>query len=194
MSHRLPILFPTCCSHSLGGALATLFTADVGQYGFDAGRALPQQEPSDPWWKSIANTFSGTSQQEQPTSSKGPPRPKSLLLYNFGSPRVGNEAFRDLFDSLLQDGSIDQAYRIVNGEDVVTRLPRTMNALVLGNVRYDHVGTTVLVAPASSSEEESENGTENNNVNESILWVEGESDDSACPVRDISMTLSGPSW
>lgn len=28
--------------HSLGGALATLFTADIAEFGMDAGRALPQ--------------------------------------------------------------------------------------------------------------------------------------------------------
>ena len=27
--------------HSLGGALATLFVADVGEFGVDAGRGLP---------------------------------------------------------------------------------------------------------------------------------------------------------
>jgi len=43
--------------HSLGGALATLFTADIAEYGIDASRSLPQKAPSDPWWKGIATTF-----------------------------------------------------------------------------------------------------------------------------------------
>jgi hypothetical protein len=163
--------------HSLGGSLATLFTADVGEYGLDAGRGLPQVEPSDEWWKSIANTLTGQRARQEAVE---PPRPKSLRLYNFGSPRVGNDVFRKNFDSLLENGKIDQAYRVVNGEDIVARLPRTMNALVLGNVNYEHVGTTVLVKePIEAS------------AGDALVWVEGESDDSACPVRD-GVTLTSP--
>lgn len=158
--------------HSLGGALATLFTADIGQFGVDAGRALPQLEPSDPWWKSIAAALSGRKELDK-VKGRGPPRPKSLHLYNFGSPRVGNDAFRDLVDSLLAESKIDQVYRIVNGEDVVARMPRTMNALAFGNVNYEHVGPTVLVSEPEQAE-----------VGDALIWVEGESDDNTCPVRD----------
>ncbi|GAX29096.1 hypothetical protein FisN_7Hh308 [Fistulifera solaris] len=164
--------------HSLGGALATLFTADIGEHGIDAGRGLPQSKPSDVWWKSIANTLIG--QKAADMEGKKPPRPKSLYLYNFGSPRVGNERFRIMFDSLLADGRITQAYRVVNGEDVVARLPRTVNALVFGNVGYDHVGTTVLVKDPSQADD-----------GEPLLWVEGESDDNTCPVRD-GIALTNP--
>ena len=157
--------------HSLGGALATLFIADIGEHGIDAGRGLPQLKPSDDWWKSIASTLMG--QKVADLEGKKPPRPHSLYLYNFGSPRAGNERFRYMFDDLLADGRITQAYRVVNGEDVVARLPRTVNALVFGNVGYDHVGTTVLVKEISQA-----------NEGEPLLWVEGESDDNTCPVRD----------
>jgi hypothetical protein len=164
--------------HSLGGALATLFVADIGEHGIDAGRGLPQSKPSDVWWKSIANTLIG--QKAADMEGKKPPRPRSLYLYNFGSPRVGNERFRILFDSLLADGRITQAYRVVNGEDVVARLPRTVNALVFGNVGYDHVGTTVLVKDPNQADD-----------GEPLLWVEGESDDNTCPVRD-GIALTNP--
>ena len=165
--------------HSLGAALATLFTADIGEYGVDAGRGLPQLDDSDAWWKSIANTLTGREAQDD--GGVKPPRPKSLKLYNFGSPRVGNEAFREKFDSLLTQGKIDQAYRLVNGEDVVARLPRTMNALVFGNVNYEHVGKTVLIRSPEQQEDDTK----------SLVWVEGESDDNACPVRD-GVALSSP--
>lgn len=161
--------------HSLGGALATLFTADIGEYGIDAGRSLPQKDPSDAWWKGVAKAFNFARTED---FAKAPPRPKSLRLYNFGSPRVGNIPFAEAFDRRVQEGKIDQAYRIVNGEDVVARMPRSVNALVLGQINYEHVGKTVLVTSEPSS-------------NSTSLWIEGESDDSRCPVRD-GVSLSSP--
>ena len=162
--------------HSLGCTLATLFTADIGQYGIDGGRGLPQLLESEPWWKGIANLVVGAQEKEE--SMIEPPRPKSLRLYNFGSPRVGNDAFADLFDALVCEGMIDQAYRIVNGEDVVARMPRTLNALALGQVRYEHVGTTVLITQPVESDGDVAPQME------SLVWIEGESDDRLCPVRD----------
>jgi hypothetical protein len=174
--------------HSLGAALATLFTADIGQYGVDAGRGLPQLLASEPWWKSITTTLMG--QEAQDAVNIEPPRPKSLRMYNYGSPRVGNEAFSDLFDALRDEGFIDQAYRVVNGEDVVARLPRTVNALVLGNVGYEHVGTTVLI---TQPEKNTDAATASSTTKPPPLriWVEGESDDSKCPVRD-GVSMSSP--
>jgi Lipase (class 3) len=172
--------------HSLGGALATLFTADVGQYGFDAGRGLPQLEPSEPWWTALTNTIMGQ-QALTGKSMKEPPRPKSLRMYNFGSPRVGNAAFAVLFDALVEEGYIIEAYRVVNGDDVVARMPRTVNALVFGQVGYDHVGKTVLVSQPPENESEEMDARQAM----PLLWVEGESDNSQCPVRDGTM-LSSP--
>lgn len=157
--------------HSLGGALATCFTLDVAEYGVDAGRGLPQLEPSENWWSSIASTLTGK-QVESKSTPPPPPRPKSLKIYNFGSPRVGNDAFCKKFDSFVSNG-IDEAYRIVNDQDVVARFPRTVNALALGNIGYDHCGPTVLITElASHLFEKGE-----------LLWVEG-TDDKLCPVRD----------
>ncbi len=50
-------------------------------------------------------------------------------LYTYGSPRVGNRDFRTEFNALL----LDRAFRFINDEDGVTRLPMKM----LG---YCHVG------------------------------------------------------
>ena len=161
--------------HSLGGALATLFVADIGEFGIDAGRALPQTEQSEAWWKAIANTLTGTAAIQ--TLSQAPPRPKSLSLYNFGSPRVGNKAFAKRFGGLVQEGKINQAYRIVNDNDVVARAPRTMVTL---SVDYDHCGSTVLV-------EEPTDGNSNK-----VIWIEGETDESACPVRDYETRIASP--
>lgn len=155
--------------HSLGGSLSTLFTADIGEYGIDAGRGLPQLEESEPWWNSLASNF--MSKKPSGTSKVGPPRPKSLKMYNFGSPRVGNKAFVKKFDSLVGN-EIDEAYRIVNGDDVVARLPRSVNALGLVSVGYEHCGPTVLISiPDDESAEEP------------LVWIEGQSE-GECPVRD----------
>lgn len=167
--------------HSLGGSLSTLFTADVGEYGIDAGRALPQLAPSEPWWKSITNTVMGKEAQEG-AGNMGPPRPKSLRMYNFGSPRVGNDVFAERFDSMLLDGRIQQAYRVVNGDDIVTRVPRTTAPI---NVNYEHVGSTVMV-----SKEPAE--AEGMDTKAPALWIEGESDEAKCPVRDMDFVLNSP--
>lgn len=184
--------------HSLGAALATLFTADIGQYGIDAGRGLPQLEPSEPWWKAVANTlFMGAGGDGGAAAMREPPRPKTLRMYNFGSPRVGNVPFAELFDALRDEGLIDQAYRVVNGEDVVARLPRTVNALVFGNINYEHVGTTVLLTQPSQPEMELLSKTDDTASSavtgdaSPVIWIEGESDDSKCPVRD-GISLSSP--
>jgi len=163
--------------HSLGGALATLFVADIGEFGIDAGRGLPQLNPSDKWWKGVSNLF-GKNDKNNIFVPKAPPRPKSLKMYNFGSPRVGDKLFADRFDSLLEEGKVDAAFRVVNGEDIVARLPRSVNAII-GRVSYDHVGTTVLV-----------NST--NLMEGSSLWIEGVTDNSFCPVRDAATAVNNP--
>jgi len=48
-----------------------------------------------------------------------------MQLYTFGSPRVGNDHFAQLFTTL----PLQAVYRVVNGSDVVARVPRSMNAL-----------------------------------------------------------------
>ena len=154
--------------HSLGGSLSTLFAADIGEYGIDAGRGLPQLEPSEPWWNSLASNFIG---KDAPTAKTPPPRPKSLRVYNFGSPRCGNEEFVAKFDSLVGNG-IDEAYRLVNGQDVVARLPRSVNALNLVSVGYDHCGPTVLINIPDEAED-----------SQALVWIEGVSE-GECPVRD----------
>eukprot|EP00578_Thalassiosira_sp_NH16_P021655 CAMPEP_0181086980 /NCGR_PEP_ID=MMETSP1071-20121207/6035_1 /TAXON_ID=35127 /ORGANISM="Thalassiosira sp., Strain NH16" /LENGTH=919 /DNA_ID=CAMNT_0023168851 /DNA_START=45 /DNA_END=2804 /DNA_ORIENTATION=- len=176
--------------HSLGGALATCFVMDVAEYGMDAGRGLPQLEPSEAWWNSIASVLGKKVNIGAPPP---PPRPRSLKMYNFGSPRVGNDAFCDKFDSLVESGAIDEAYRIVNDQDVVTRFPRTVNALVLGKIGYDHCGPTVLITELANqiSKHDDEERTSSMFREGETLWIEGETNDAACPVRDGN-ALSNP--
>ncbi|CAN0549541.1 unnamed protein product, partial [Ectocarpus sp. 12 AP-2014] len=61
-----------------------------------------------------------------------------VTMYNFGSPRVGNKAFAELYDSFVGD-----SFRVVNNLDVVARMPRaTMGGISLD---YQHAGRTVMV-------------------------------------------------
>jgi len=69
--------------HSLGGALSTLFTCDIAEFGIDAGRGLPTKAKSEPWWNAL-NLFG---KEVSKFSKSDPPKPNSLKLYNFGSPR-----------------------------------------------------------------------------------------------------------
>ena len=154
----------------------------------DAGRGLPQLEPSAPWWKRISENLSGNKNFEIKKEFKGgPPRPKDMRVYSFGSPRVGNEEFVEKFDTLVKNGSLKEAYRVVNGEDVVARLPRTVNALGVVKIGYEHSGATALVSAPKTAEE---TDSEGQNA-KPTLWVEGESDNSQCPVRD-GTTFTSP--
>ena len=54
-----------------------------------------------------------------------------VTMYNYGSPRVGNGNFAQLFDRIVPDG-----FRVVVDGDIVTGIP---------SYRYKHVGTLVLI-------------------------------------------------
>ena len=178
--------------HSLGGALATLFTADIAEGGIDAGRSLPQNTPSEPWWKGIAGTFQQSKNSDNAAFSKPmePPRPKSLKMYNFGSPRAGNQAFANQFEEFLEKGYIDNAYRIVNSQDIIARVPRPTGMM---NVDYEHCGKTVLIEePFRNNDSDGEDGVERDPDPTHSIWIQGESDfDRIDPVRDIRSATKG---
>jgi len=164
-----------------------LFATDVAEFGMDAGRGLPQLEPSEPWWGSLLSLFASNKDERAfATTDRPPPRPKTLKLYSFGSPRVGNEIFVKKFSSLCKSGKLNEAYRVVNGADVVARLPRSVNFLL--KIGYDHCGATALVSLPKVKELNETIPGNNTNISNiadvPLIWVEGESDDSMCPVRD----------
>jgi hypothetical protein len=167
--------------HSLGGALATLFTADIAEFGLDAGRSLPQKAPSEQWWKAIANTFMGQKGEEGVIPN--PPRPNSIRMYNFGSPRVGDSIFAEKFERLMEEGRIQQAYRIVNAQDIIARVPRPML-----NIDYEHCGRTVLIEEPMTNISAPVDGDPLH-----ALWIEGESDfHRPDPVRDMRNATKSP--
>lgn len=53
-------------------------------------------------------------------------------MYNYGSPKVGNWVFSQMYNSLVPD-----SFRIVVDGDVVSAVPPTGD--------YEHVGTQVIV-------------------------------------------------
>jgi len=172
--------------HSLGGALASLCAADLAQYGLDAGRGLPTQAPTQPWWGRLIN-----GKQQEATLTV--PRAKEIKMYSFGAPRVGNTAFVTHFESL----GMKDVYRVVNGKDVVARLPRSVNA-GFTKVEYSHCGQTALVTEtafetvdANEIDEALDEEGNTKQVPKSVaVWVEGESDNALCPVKDNTFSAS----
>jgi len=157
--------------HSLGGALAQLMATElVGSV--DVSRGFKAKDDGS-LFGMAKRAFAQTKQ-----SFPGMELPKwaSVSLYTYGAPRVGNSQFAAYFETLFADR---EAYRIVNDRDIVARLPRS--GTVAGAVLdYEHVGKTVLVA----EEAKEANGFAG-------FWVEGSSDEAACPLRDVS-PLSNP--
>jgi hypothetical protein len=64
---------------------------------------------------------------------------KDLALYNFASPRTGDERFAKVFNRM-----VPKTYRIANGKDLVTEIP----PLFLSHTkRYAHVEATSVLVP-----------------------------------------------
>ncbi|GJQ12718.1 hypothetical protein GpartN1_g4509.t1 [Galdieria partita] len=57
-----------------------------------------------------------------------------IQMYNFGSPRVGNAEFVNIYNQL-----VPHSFRVVNDTDIIARIPRSQN------FEYYHVGNTVLI-------------------------------------------------
>ncbi|CAI9117970.1 OLC1v1019464C1 [Oldenlandia corymbosa var. corymbosa] len=58
----------------------------------------------------------------------------SVTMYNFGSPRVGNKKFAELYNEKVHD-----SWRVVNHRDIIPTVPRLMG--------YCHVAQPVYLAP-----------------------------------------------
>jgi hypothetical protein len=57
----------------------------------------------------------------------------SITMYNFGSPRVGNKRFADVYNEKVKD-----SWRVVNHRDIIPTIPRLMG--------YCHVNQPVFLA------------------------------------------------
>ena len=56
-----------------------------------------------------------------------------MVMYNFGSPRVGNKKFVETYNELVED-----SWRVFNKNDIVSSVPRSGN--------YMHVDNAVAVS------------------------------------------------
>ena len=150
--------------HSLGGALATMFAAEIAR-GVDLSRGFQEYDSS---WYAQASSFFDIGQSKLGLKQK-PIELGAVRCYTFGAPRVGNAAFAEFFEEAFEGR---EAFRIVNEDDLIARLPRHGNAA--GAVLdYEHCGRTVLIAEGAGDVADG-------------FWVEGESDASACPIRGVS--------
>jgi len=161
--------------HSLGGALAHLMATElVGDV--DVTRGFKEKDDESLFGMATKLGKDLFNQAKMTVTGTQLPKWKEVAMYSFGAPRVGNGEFAQFFESLYAGR---EAFRIVNDQDIVPRLPRGAGAA--GAVlEYEHVGRTVLVA-----EQEEEAG------GFAGFWVEGDSDDAVCPLRDVS-PLSNP--
>jgi len=161
--------------HSLGGALAQLMATElVG--AVDVSRGFKERDDASLF--GIATRFGRDllSSAKQAVTGVTLPAWKEVAMYNYGAPRVGNGEFVSFFNTLFAGR---EAFRIVNDRDIVPRLPRGAGAA--GAVlEYEHVGRTVLIAEGSDAAEGFDG-----------FWVEGESNEADCPLRDVS-PLSNP--
>ena len=110
---------------------------------------------------SVASSFFDIGQSKLGLKQK-PIELGAVRCYTFGAPRVGNSAFARYFEEVF-DGR--EAFRVVNGEAIVARLPRHANSAG-ALLDYEHVGRTVLIAE-SAAEADGFDG----------VWVEGSSDE-----------------
>jgi hypothetical protein len=72
----------------------------------------------------------------------GPGASLDVTMINYGSPRVGNRAFCREYNRLVPN-----SFRVVNGSDLVARMPQTPSRLRGG---FRHVGRTCLVDETGS--------------------------------------------
>jgi hypothetical protein len=154
--------------HSLGGALATLFSLDLGRIKAGLVDNAPlSSDPAKPYAYAPDGLFARTLQRAQVT------------VYTYGAPRVGCPKFVRLYDSLC-----GTTFRIVNSYDIVARMPRSSQVSRL--MEYEHVGRTVLVGMGGDGEcEGSPLLAQPGCLAPSGVWVEGESE-GACPLADLS--------
>lgn len=67
---------------------------------------------SQPWWGRLF-------EPDGVNAERDPPQFSRILCYTFGAPRIGNTALANLYNAQQIE-----SYRIVNGNDIVARLPR----------------------------------------------------------------------
>eukprot|EP01039_Chlorochromonas_danica_P003837 gene3837-4190_t len=104
-------------------------------------------------------------------------RRSHFYVYTYGSPRVGNSHFQELYNKL-----VPHTFRVVNMKDVVPRLPREMSI-------YKHVGRTVLLEQVNEMKADEPGGQQQQNQTKMLLLVERETSP-LCPIEDLPLFLN----
>ncbi|CAJ1968043.1 unnamed protein product [Sphenostylis stenocarpa] len=124
--------------HSLGGALATLLALELSsnqlaKYGGGAlGDGLHISSLMRMLFLSPTVVFSLLQVPMTPPIVAGQGA-ISITMYNFGSPRVGNKRFAEVYNERVKD-----SWRVVNHRDIIPTVPRLMG--------YCHVERPVFLA------------------------------------------------
>jgi predicted lipase len=103
--------------HSLGGALATVCAFDLGR--IRAGMVASATPPK--WYHSLFSSGNGIISEKHRILLEGL-QASELVVYTYGAPRVGDLQFKQLFDRWIPN-----CFRVVNGHDIIARMPRNVS-------------------------------------------------------------------
>jgi hypothetical protein len=127
--------------HSLGGALATFAALDFTIHSLDRiNRYVRHRKIRLTTLPPFLSLLLAPLILCHRLSPRAPPRLRQtkgfqdnkVAMYNFGSPKIGNWKFAQLYDRYLPN-----SFRVVTDGDIVCGLPPTMS--------YFHIGTEVLI-------------------------------------------------
>jgi hypothetical protein len=122
---------------SIFSSISRTFTGTLGPIHQFTSTFLPRSSTYHPDSSTHGNAhlpaFAAQGQQS-PSHAKPPPfvRKIKVLMYNYGSPKVGNGNFANFYDKM-----VPASYRVVVDGDIVPALPPQSN--------YSHVGTEILI-------------------------------------------------
>jgi hypothetical protein len=132
--------------HSLGGAMANL-----AAYNFCHRRNEAQRDPNN----ALFNMFNV----------------ETVSLITFGSPRVGNTAFKQHMETQL---GLRYNFRVIYGNDPITSAPPRIIGEVIGDLKYEfeHAGTEIRYAIGNFEDPHRANDTRDTCGNQTFKFVD----------------------
>jgi hypothetical protein len=129
---------------SIFSSISRTFTGTLGPIHQFTSTFLPRSSTYHPDSSTHGNSHLpafAAQGQHSPSHAKPPPfvRKIKVLMYNYGSPKVGNGNFANFYDKM-----VPASYRVVVDGDIVPALPPQSN--------YSHVGTEILIDSMGAGE------------------------------------------
>jgi hypothetical protein len=129
---------------SIFSSISRTFTGTLGPIHQFTSTFLPRSSTYHPDSSTHGNAHLpafAAQGQHSPSHAKPPPfvRKIKVLMYNYGSPKVGNGNFANFYDKM-----VPASYRVVVDGDIVPALPPQSN--------YSHVGTEILIDSMGAGE------------------------------------------